>query len=321
MSTRHLVDPELLDLVDAVPAAPLTIESLPLLRAGGREQLASQPQPLVSPVERIAPALDAGPPVVILHYRPPDQAPRSAAVLHIHGGGMISGQARLTTLGSAAQALAAGLPVFSVDYRLAPEHPFPSAPEDCYAALAWLFAEADSLGIDPARIIVSGDSAGGGLAAGLAHMVRDRGELSLAGQVLTYPMLDYRTALAEFPGPPLDTGEFCWTRQENGFAWAAYRGDYGLSDHMLGWFSPAMAGNFAGLAPTWIGVGALDLFRNECIGYAEALGRNGVAVDLKLYSGAPHAFNAHPDARVAQAYRADVEKAFETFAQSSAGRG
>lgn len=321
MSTRGRVAPDLLGLVDSVSTATLTEENLPALRQAGRARLAQQPEPVVAPVCLAVPVHRNAPPLSVLHYRPPVQPARSAAVLHIHGGGMISGSPRLSRFASAAQALALDLPVFSVDYRLAPEAPFPAQLDDCYAVLAWLHAEADAFGIDPARIIVSGDSAGGGLAAGLALMVRDRGELSLAAQVLTYPMLDYRTGLgAEDQSDPA-TGEFCWTRQHNTFAWAAYRGPYDLADHRRGWFAPALAEDLAGLPPTWIGVGELDLFRAECARYAQRLAAAGVPVSFREYAGAPHAFNASPDAAVAQIYRADLRTAFAEMAGTERGGG
>lgn len=314
MTTRHRVDPDLLDLVDSITTEDLTLESLELLRRSGLERLSRQAGPPVAPRARQAPGFGQAPPVPVLHYRPARQQQRSAAILHIHGGGMISGSARLSEFASAAQALEAGLPVFSVEYRLAPETPFPGQLEDCYAVLAWMTSSAEAFDIDPGRIIVSGDSAGGGLAAGLALMVRDRGDLSLVGQVLTYPMLDYRTALSGELEAGAETGEFCWTRQQNSFAWSAYRGDFDLDDPRRGWFSPALASDLAGLPPAWIGVGMLDLFRDECISYAHRLRTAGIAAELQLYDGAPHAFNAHPRAGIAGAYRAGVSAAFKAFA-------
>lgn len=223
---------------------------------------------------------------------------------------MFSGSPKLSPYSSAAAALDAGFTVISVGYRLAPETRFPGQIEDCYAALAWLSGAAQSLEIDPARIAVSGDSAGGGLAAALALMVRDRGEYRLTAQVLTYPMLDCRTGQPGQGSDPAMPDGMCWTREQNRFGWAALRGDYNPADDTCGWFSPSLAADLTGLAPAWIGVGALDLFCSECEAYARRLAGAGVAVQLQIYPGAPHAFNSVPQARVAKAWRRDVSAAF-----------
>jgi acetyl esterase len=302
MSTRHLVDPELLPLIDLAPADAITHDNLATTRAAMDARFAGLPRPDVRPTRHLAPGRDGAPDVVLFVYDPPGTAGLRPAILQIHGGGMIAGKAELTVLGTAPIALGLGCVVVSVDYRLAPETPFPGPQEDCYAALEWLFANADALCIDPARIAVSGDSAGGGLAAALALMVRDRGGPRLAAQLLTYPMLDHRTGGPDDPYLNPMTGEFVWTRECNQFGWAALRGDYAIDDAHCGWFSPALATDLAGLPPAWIGTGTLDLFLDENLAYAQRLSRAGVAAEVHSFAGAIHGFNAIANADVSRRF-------------------
>jgi acetyl esterase len=203
-------------------------------------------------------------------------------------------------------ALAHDAVIVSVDYRLAPETPFPGPQEDCYAGLDWLIANAGSFGVDPDRIIVMGESAGGGLAAALAHMVRDRGEHRLAGQILVYPMLDHRTGGDQDPYKNPMTGEFVWTPTRNQFGWESLRGDYAVDDNRKGWFSPSRADELAGLPPAYIMVGSLDLFLDENLDYARRLAAAGVPAELHLYPGAIHGFNMAADARISKQSARDL---------------
>lgn len=224
---------------------------------------------------------------------------------------MIIGSAEKMQFSPASMAAALGIPVASVEYRLAPETPFPGPQEDCFAGLQWLTHNAAALGVDPARIGVIGESAGGGLAAAVAQMARDRANESgggpkLAAQILIYPMLDHRTGSEACLHNNRTTGEFVWTRASNRFGWGALQGDYQPSDPRKGWFSPALADDLAGLPPTWIGTGALDLFFDEDLDYAKRLVDAGVALELHVYPGAPHAFNIAAEAKVAQAFNRDM---------------
>jgi triacylglycerol lipase len=187
--------------------------------------------------------------------------------------------------------------IVSVEYRLAPETPFPGAIEDCYAALAWLFKEAPRLGVDSSRIGVMGESAGGGLAAALALLTRDRGEYRLAFQHLIYPMLDDRTCVSAPPHPY--TGEFIWTPHNNAFGWSALLNAQPGSDGVSIYAAPARAEDLSGLPKAFISTGALDLFLEEDIEYARRLARHGVPVEMHVYAGAYHAFDLQFDARVA----------------------
>ncbi len=305
--TTHLVDPQLQPLL-AMLGGPIELSTalLPAMRERIGTTFAS-------------PAGDAPAPRVVdvpgstIQVRV--QVPAAAvgphpAIYHMHGGGFVSGFAAMGDEPNGRRAQSHGAVVVSVDYRLAPETPFPGPVEDCYAGLAWLFANATDLNIDPDRVVITGESAGGGLAAALALLWRDRGGRTLAGQVLTYPMLDHRTGSPEDPYGNACAGEFVWTPSANRFGWAAMRGDQVIAADRLAHFSPALASDLAGLPPTFMGVGALDLFLNEDLAYAARLAGAGVPVEAHVYPGAFHAFDVMAGADVAQRYASDVNKAF-----------
>ncbi|MCH7628896.1 MAG: alpha/beta hydrolase [Proteobacteria bacterium] len=303
--TLHLVDPETLPLFDVLGrGAPFTRETLPAIREASAAQYAAIGRPVIEPViERVA---SSGGEIDVLWYDPAPGATGRPALLHIHGGGMILGSARAMMAGPAGMAAALGIPVASVDYRLAPETPFPGPQEDCLAGLRWLADNADRLGVDATRIGVIGESAGGGLAAATAQMARDTGGPALAAQILVYPMIDHRTGGDACPYGNRTTGEFIWTRAYNQFGWEALRGDYAVDDARKGWFSPSLADDLAGLPPTWIGTGSLDLFFDENLDYARRLVDAGVPVELHSYPGGIHAFNIVADAGIAKAFSRDM---------------
>lgn len=304
MTTRHLVDPEIVPLIDLMPFRAFDRETLPQVRVESAARFAFLGTPPLAPDVKV---IDGpGGALEIYWYDPAPGTANRPALLHIHGGGMIIGSARSMQHGPSGMAAALGIPVASVEYRLAPEHPFPAPQEDCLATLAWLAANAAALGVDPARIGIIGESAGGGLAAATALMARDTGGPALAAQFLTYPMLDHRTGGANCPHGNPATGEFVWTRAANVFGWEALRGDYPVDDARKGWFSPALADDLAGLPPTWIGTGSLDLFLDEDLAYARRLIAAGVPVELHCYPGAIHAFNAVADSRLAKAFNHDL---------------
>lgn len=266
------------------------------------ERFATLPRVEVQPTRHMVPGRYGAPDVPVFVYDPPGTTGQRPAILHIHGGGMIAGRAELTIFGTAPIALALGVVVVSVDYRLAPETAFPGPHEDCYAAFEWLFENAVKLGIDPQRMGVSGDSAGGGLATAVAMMARDRGSHRIAAQFLTYPMLDCRTGGPDDPYRNPVTGNFVWTRERNRFCWDALRGDKPISPDQIGWFSASLATNLRNLPPTWIGTGTLDLFFDENVEYARRLCAAGIHVELHSYAGAPHGFNAATSAVVARRF-------------------
>jgi acetyl esterase/lipase len=211
------------------------------------------------------------------------------ALCWIHGGGMIIGELDIWAKAIALQAEAINTLVVAMDYRVAPENPHPAPVEDCYAALQWMNKNATKLNIDPARIGVWGESAGGGLAAGVALMARDR-NLSppLAKQILIYPMLDDRTLV---PNEEIAPFAF-WSYDDNITGWTALLGDKAGKDGVSPYAAPARAESLKGLPPTYIDVGELDIFRDEDIEYAARLAKENISVELHVYPGAPHAFEA-----------------------------
>lgn len=258
-------------------------------------------------VERRVPGLAQAPDVGIRIYRPRGSIGPLPCILHIHGGGYVTGKA--AEMEGAHLPLAADLNccIVSVDYRLAPETPFPGAIEDCYSALGWLVAHADEIGLDLDRIGVMGESAGGGLAAALALLARDRGEHRLAFQHLIYPMLDDRTCKVADPHP--FTGEFIWNAASNCFGWSSLLAQAPGGPGVSAYAAAARADDLSGLPPAFVAVGALDLFLSENLDYAARLSRSGVSVELHVYPGSFHAFNAWPNARVAADARRDSREA------------
>ena len=238
-------------------------------------------------------------------YRPASAAreKRPAVILYLHGGGFVIGRPEMADdyLADLAEELAAI--IVAVDYRLAPEHPFPIPLEDCYTALGWVFAHQQALNIDADKVIVMGHSAGAGLAAALAIVARDRGEYCIASQVLIYPMLDYRSGSSASPHQNGTTGVIGWPPQANQFCWQCLRGNHALDDSRIGWFSPALQEDLSNLPPTFLAVGALDLFLEEDVAFAMRLSRAGVAVELHVYPGAPHMFDQHPGSVTDQSAR------------------
>jgi acetyl esterase/lipase len=203
----------------------------------------------------------------------------------MHGGGYVVGSPVTYHEQCSGFADELGIIVVSVDYRLAPEHPFPAGLEDCYTALRWVHDHADALGVDPARIAVGGDSAGGGLAAALAQLALDRGKVPVCFQLLVYPMLDDRTVLRADHG---GTGAFVWSPTSNAFGWTSYLGHPPRHDDDRPYAAPARREDLRGLPPAWIGVGGLDLFHDEDLAYAERLRAAGVECEVTVVAGMYH---------------------------------
>ncbi|BBZ46299.1 alpha/beta hydrolase [Mycobacterium parmense] len=200
------------------------------------------------------------------------------ALLWMHGGGYVIGTAAQDDRLCRRFSSRLGITVASVDYRLAPEHPYPAPLEDCYAALTWL---ADLPWVDPGRIAIGGASAGGGLAAALALLARDRGEIAPAFQLLVYPMLDDRSS-----DGPHNPNFRLWNTRSNRFGWEAYLGD---ADPRVA--APGRRDDLSGLPPAWIGVGSHDLFHDEDLAYAERLRNAGVPCQVEVVPGAFHGFD------------------------------
>ncbi|MHA6720213.1 alpha/beta hydrolase [Sphingomonas sp. RS6] len=306
-----VVDPELRPAAKAMLAQtfpPLTRAGLPALRASW-----VAPPPLASPpVEiRSAPGAKGAPavPVELIGVRSrPAPCP---AILHIHGGGMISGRARNMTTFCQTLAAAFDCVVVNVDYRLAPETPFPGPVDDNVAALDWLFANAETLGVDPRRVALFGGSAGGGLAALVALAVRDRGGIQPCQQILLYPMLDDRTGSTRKPAPHL--APVGWSAEANAFGWSAFLGVPAGATSVPAGAVPARVEPLAGLPPTFIGVGAIDLFVDEDLNFGRRLIDAGVPTGIHVAPGAFHAFDfVVPDAAVSKAFTAAWKAALHT---------
>lgn len=311
MDTLPLVDPELRPLLEAWPTVALTAEMLPVMRSAARAMpMPELPEELAN--RELHQAIGAEGHAIDLHvWRPVAQAEApTGAILHIHGGGYIAGSADSMAFLLATAVAATGCPVVSVDYRLAPETAHPGPVEDCYAALKWLHGNATSLGVDPARIGIMGESAGGGLAAALALLARDRGEHAIAFQQLIYPMIDDRTCTRIDHGC---TGEFIWTPHNNRFGWSALLGHAPGGEGVSPYAAAARAEDLSGLPPTYISVGALDLFLEEDIAFARRLLAAGVPTELHVYPGAFHGFELMGEAAVAKQATATRLAALQRF--------
>jgi acetyl esterase/lipase len=231
----------------------------------------------------------------------PARANAMPAVVYLHGGGMISGTVRLYDRTVAAYVADAGVPILAVDYRRAPEHPHPAPVEDCLAGVAWLRDKAGERRIDPDRIAIMGDSGGGGLAAATALLARDRG-LPLVKQILVYPMLDDRNTT---PDPEL-VPYAGWSYDDNYTGWQALLGDSIGTERVPGIAAPSRVKDLSGVAGAYLEVGELDIFRNECIEYAQRLSIAGVSAELHVHPGCPHGFDRiGSDVAVVQRARQD----------------
>jgi acetyl esterase/lipase len=268
-------------------------------------------QPIADEVETTDHELTAPDGTTILGrwYRLPSSDSR-AAVLYLHGGGMILGSVPIFD-GTVSRYVAnTGVPMLSVDYRLAPEHPYPTPLDDAYAGLVWLAAHAAELGVEPDRIAVMGDSAGGGLAAGVAILSRDRGGPPLAHQILLYPMLDDRTTtpdpeIAPFAG---------WSYDDNITGWNALLGERVGDTPVDPTAAPSRLTDATGLPPAYVEVGQLDIFRDEDITYALTLSHAGVPVELHMHPGVPHEYDAIAfDADVSRRALADRHRVLKSI--------
>lgn len=288
-SSTHLMDPELARALEGVPSFDYNAETIGALRpAVAALALDAPPAPGIATEERFVDGPDENQ-IRILVSAPVD-GPRTGGMLWLHGGGQIVGSSD----GYAAQnryfALRAGIVVVAVDYRLAPEDPYPAGLEDCYAVLRWLHESVTELGISADRIAVAGESGGGGLAAGLAVLARDRGELPLSAQFLLYPMLDDRTGTPADPDPLPYSGEFVLKQPSYDFIWNSVLGREPGGQDVPVTAAPARADDLTGLPPATLLVGDLDLLIGENLRYATTLIRSGVPTDLHVFPGAYHAF-------------------------------
>jgi len=292
---EHLLDPELRDA--ALFMRETMAEYTPMTRrklAKRRKWMDANGLPPLGDVpfkeHRIArPAsCGEGPAVVVyaVNAKPGSSRP---GILHIHGGGFTASTALLGLRNVQALAAELDVTIVTVEYRLAPETIWPGALHDSYAALLWMHGHATELGVDPARIAVAGESAGGGHAALLTILARDRGEVPIAFQCLTYPMLDDRSGTSRAMAGHI--GAFGWSPEANRFGWHSYLGCRPGGRKVPREAVPARIDDLSSLPPAWIGVGGLDLFVEEDIEYAARLNRAGVPTELLLVPGAFHGFD------------------------------
>ncbi|KAB1645756.1 alpha/beta hydrolase [Pseudoclavibacter sp. CFCC 13796] len=217
-------------------------------------------------------------------YLPLDWTPGPLG-LFLHGGGWFVGTLDQVDASIADYVARSGVALLAPEYRLAPEHPHPTPLEDAYSTLTWVFEHLDELDADPRRIFVMGDSAGGGMAAGLTLLSRDRGGPSPAAQILIAPMLDDRTVLSD----PLLDEHVTWTYNDNITAWQALLGDQAAADEPASVYAtPVRADDLSGLPDTFIDTSTLDIFRDEDIAFASRLLQAGVQTELHVYPGVPH---------------------------------
>ncbi len=310
-------DPELMDVIKQMAAAGAATpiagrDDWRALRAtseAGLQYMESQ-LPAHATVQRrdfLAKSAD-GTAVPVRLYTNDGSSPGSAFV-YLHGGGMILGSIELYDRVVAGYVEASGVPLLSVDYRLAPEAPHPGPVEDAYAGLTWLVDNAAEFDIDPARVGLMGDSGGGGLAAGAALLARERG-ITVAKQILIYPMLDDRNTtpdptLAPFAG---------WSYDNNYTGWHALLGELVGGEDVPSVAAPARAGNLSGLPSTYVEVGELDIFRDQSIEYARRIALTGTSIELHVHPGVPHGFErVIPHSRVGTRSQDDRIRAIQSI--------
>ena len=246
-----------------------------------------------------------------LHIPRRAQSRLRPAVLYIHGGGFVTGAAWHAENKLREWVRQYDCVVVSVAYRLAPEFPFPAALNDCFTALQWLFGSAYELVIDTTKVVLLGESAGAGLATGLALFARDQGDThQIAAQILIYPMLDHRNT--KLPGDQTPDAHV-WSRANNRIGWRAYLAN-GVDQGMLAYAAPLQADDLSNLPATYICVGSSDLFYEENILYAESMKNAGIAVELDVFPDAYHAFYVlAPDARVSREFNVKLHRQLSAF--------
>ncbi|MEU9117676.1 alpha/beta hydrolase [Streptomyces sp. NPDC048483] len=287
-------DPELVDLLEAIgkdlPPALLP-DMIPQLRQSRLVELPSDETMSLGGAfeveDRTVPGPQGAPDISLLILRPAGEPGPLPALYMMHGGGMIVGDRRSGALGFLELARELRTVVVSVEYRLAPEDPHPAPVEDCYAGLLWTAAHAADIGVDPGRIVVAGASAGGGLAAAVALMARDRGGPELAGQLLLCPMLDDRN---DTPSSYQMAGLGVWDRTANNTGWTALLGEARGGPDVSPYAAPARAEDLSGLPPAFIDVGSAETFRDEDIAYAGRLWQVGGSAELHVWPGGFHGF-------------------------------
>ena len=291
VNVKNLLDPELRPVLGAFELPAVDAAGVAAMRS------ASFASPdLSDSVVRTDHQVPGDPPVAVRVHRAKEAVGLLPAIVTIHGGGYVIGSYDMDS--PLLDRWCPGLRVVgvSVEYRLAPETPYPGPLDDCYAALRWTYDNAAELGIDKDRLGVYGLSAGGGLAAALALLARDRGEVPLAFVLLDCPMLDDRQQTPSIGSE----GLYVWGQASNEFGWRSYLGDLYGSDEIPPYAAAAREAELAGLPPTCVIVGAIDGFRDEDIDYAQRLNQAGVPCELHVIAGLPHAYLLVPAAAAVQ---------------------
>ncbi|WP_144796092.1 alpha/beta hydrolase [Microbacterium paludicola] len=326
MSAHLPIDPEAQVALDRMPEqfrprALFDFDDMPSTRERLAQMLEAavprEPNPAVATRVETIPTHDGATIELRIHQPVGDeQQTGRPAIYWVHGGGMVIGAAADDDENLSRYVEETGCVAVAVDYRLAPEYPYPTPQEDNYSGLVWVAEHADELGIDASRIIVGGASAGGGLAASLAIMARDRSGPAIALQLLFCPMLDHRN---NTPSSHEVTDVGIWDQVMNGRGWAALLGDL-EDDAITGRASPAREPNLAGLPPAFIDVGTVEVFRDEAIEYAQRLLTSGVQTELHVWPGGFHGYDSFAaDASIShgtQAARlAAVQRVFQQLDQ------
>ncbi len=297
VNVTELLDPDIAKAVTALPFESLDDAQVAMIRS-------VVPPRMESPeVETEDLTLPGEPEIKVRVHRPKGATGSLPCVYSIHGGGYVLGSYNMDDALFNQLCPALGLIGVSVEYRLSPETPYPGPLEDCYRGLKWTYDNAEKLGIDRSRLGIRGISAGGGLAAGLALLTRDRGEIPLAFQLLDCPMLDdrQRTASSQQTGLPV------WSRESNTYGWRSYLGDLYGTDDIPYTAAAARAEDLTGLPPAYVSVGTVDGFLDEDVEYAMRLNHSGIPTELHLYPGACHGYQMAVDSEIARQSARDAQ--------------
>ena len=294
------IHPELRRAAKRFPAVSVNSKNLWLARLSLRLMRTPKTPDVV--IENIhIPGQDDRTKVRLRVYRPKSVAPPTPVLVWLHGGGYVAGRPEINDLCCGQYVHKLGITAVSVDYRCAPEHPFPAGLDDSYSALKWVVSHSQELGVDAKRIAIGGESAGGGLAASLIQLAHDRQEIKPAFQLLVYPMLDDRTVLRT------DLDDSCsvtWNQKSNRFGWESYLGKKCGAGDVPEYAVPARREDVSGLPRVWIGVGTVDVFHDEDMAYAERLKGCGVECEIYEVPGAFHGFDEFaPKAPVSRDFR------------------
>jgi acetyl esterase len=307
----YAIDAELVPWLDMLPKVTLVDYEALLAARAEQSQLAGllpayEPTSPVDVRDTVVPGPSDAPDVPVRVYTPANRQGPVPGLVYIHGGGFVLGDLDMYHPHVLRLADELGIVIVSVDYRLAPEHPFPAPVEDCYAALEWVAAKAGELGIDPARIGIGGESAGGGLTAGTVLLARDRGGPELCFQYLGIPELDDSLdtqSMRDYVDTPL------WNRPNAIYSWTSYLGTEPGGDDVSPYAAPIRATDLSGLPPAFVTTCQYDPLRDEGLEYARRLAHAGVPTELRHYPATFHGSSLVESAAVSRRMFADEVEA------------